>query len=337
MNRKQRKILVTGAAGFIGSHLVDDLLENGDFVVNLDNFNNFYDPEIKRDNIKEHLSHENYRLIDGDLRDKHKLEEAFSFGPFDAVVHLAAMAGVRPSIENPAYYTDVNVHGTQLLIDATIKGDAKRFIFASSSSVYGGRQGEQFLETDRVDRPLSPYAATKVAGEQLSYVAHHTTGLPVMCLRFFNSFGPRQRPDLALPKFYHLIESGQPIEVYGDGSTKRDYTFVRDTVYGIKQSMIVDFSGYEIINLGRGAPVNIMDMIKTIERVVGKKAQLVHKELHCADVPYTYASIDKARQILGYNPTISFEDGVREYINWYKKSAAARNNISSHAIRSTLA
>ncbi len=213
-----------------------------------------------------------------------------------AVIHLAAMAGVRPSIENPAYYTDVNVNGTQLLIDAAIQGNAKRFIFASSSSVYGGRSGEQFLETDRVDRPLSPYAATKVAGEQLCYVAHHTTGLPVICLRFFNSFGPRQRPDLALPKFYRLIESGQPIEVYGDGNTKRDYTFVKDTVYGITQSLIVNFSGYEIINLGRSEPVNIMEMIRTIESVMGKKAHLIHKERHCADVPYTYANIDKARK-----------------------------------------
>ncbi len=270
MNKQQRKILVTGAAGFIGSHLVDALLANGDFVVNLDNFNNFYDPKIKRDNIQEHLPNKNYKLIEGDLRDRSVLEETFSCGPFEVVVHLAAMAGVRPSIESPAYYTDVNVRGTQLLIDAAVKANAKRFVFASSSSVYGGRSGEEFLETDRVDRPLSPYAATKVAGEQLCYVAHHTAGLPVICLRFFNSFGPRQRPDLALPKFYRLIESSEPIEVYGDGSTKRDYTFVKDTVYGITQSMIVDFSGYEIINLGRSEPVNIIDMIRTIELVTGK-------------------------------------------------------------------
>jgi len=324
MNKQQRKVLVTGAAGFIGSHLVDVLLANGDFVVNLDNFNNFYDPQIKRDNIKEHLEHKNYQLIEGDLRDKNKLDEVFAYGPFDVVVHLAAMAGVRPSIENPAYYTDVNVNGTQLLLDAAVKGNVKRFVFGSSSSVYGGRGGEQFLETDRVDRPLSPYAATKVAGEQLCYVAHHTTGLPTICLRFFNSFGPRQRPDLALPKFYRLVESGQPIEIYGDGSTKRDYTFVRDTVYGISQSMVVDFSGYEIINLGRGEPVRLMDMVHTIESVMNKKAKLVYKELHCADVPYTYANIDKARRLLGYNPTISFADGVKEFVDWYKSVEDSR-------------
>ncbi len=325
MTKGQRKILITGAAGFIGSHLVDVLLSNGDFVINLDNFNNFYDPQIKRKNVQEHLNSANYRLVEGDIRDKVKIEEAFSFGPFDAVVHLAAMAGVRPSIENPTLYTDVNVNGTQLLLDATIKNRAKRFVFGSSSSVYGERAGEQFVETDRVDRPLSSYAATKVAGEQLCYVAHHTTGLPVMCLRFFNAFGPRQRPDLALPKFYRLIENGESIEVYGDGSTKRDYTFVKDTVYGITQSMVVDFSGYEIINLGRSEPVNIMEMIQAIELVMGKKAQLVYKELHCADVPYTYANIDKAKKILGYNPSISFVDGVREFVNWYKDIEPAKS------------
>ncbi len=324
MKKEKKRILVTGGAGFIGSHLVDVLLANDDLVVNLDNFNSFYDPQNKRENARGHIHNSNYHLVEGDLRDKAKLQEAFAFGPFDAVVHLAAMAGVRPSIENPSLYTDVNVNGTQLLLDAAIANKTKRFVFASSSSVYGGRSGEEFLETDRVDRPLSPYAATKVAGEQLCYVAHHTTGLPVMCLRFFNSFGPRQRPDLALPKFYRLIENGETIEVYGDGSTKRDYTFVRDTVYGITQSMVVDFSGYEIINLGRGEPVKLMDMIHTLEAVMNKKAKRVYGELHCADVPYTYANIDKARQLLGYNPNTSFADGVKEFVDWYKKVAKTR-------------
>ena len=217
------------------------------------------------------------------------------------------------------------MNGTQLLLDAAVKNSAKRFVFGSSSSVYGERGGEQFLETDRVDRPLSPYAATKVAGEQLCYVAHHTEGLPVMCLRFFNSFGPRQRPDSALPKFYCLIEkAAQSIEIYGDGNTKRDYTFVKDTVYGITQSMTVDFSGYEIINLVRGEPVKLMDMVHTLESVMNKKAKLVYEELHCADVPYTYANIDKARRLLGYNPTISFADGVKQFVDWYKEISASR-------------
>ena len=324
MMKRQRKILVTGAAGFIGTHLVDALLLNDDLIVNLDNFNSFYDPQIKRENIEGHLHNNNYHLVEGDLRDKNKLAEAFALGPFDAVIHLAAMAGVRPSIENPALYTDVNVNGTQLLLDAAINNQTKRFIFASSSSVYGGRSGEQFLETDRVDRPLSPYAATKVAGEQLCYVAHHTCGLPVICLRFFNSFGPRQRPDLALPKFYRLIDRGESIEVYGDGSTKRDYTFVKDTVYGITQSMVVDFSGYEIINLGRSEPIKLMDMIHTLESVMNKKAKLVYKELHCADVPYTFANINKARHLLGYNPSTSFADGVKELVDWYENVAPLR-------------
>lgn len=326
MNQKTKtqNILVTGGAGFIGSHLIDELLERGDYVVNIDNFNNFYKPQIKRDNIANHLTQPNYRLAEGDLRDKKTLEKAFSFGPFDAVIHLAAMAGVRPSIENPAYYADVNVNATQLLLDASVKNNTKRFVFASSSSVYGLRNGDQFLETDRVDRPLSPYAATKVAGELLGYTAHYTTGLPVVCLRFFNSFGPRQRPDLALPKFYRLIESGEPVEVYGDGSTKRDYTYVKDTVFGIIQSMTFDFSGYEIINLGRGEPVNILDMIHTIESVLGKKAKIIHKELHCADVPYTYANIDKAKKLLGYNPNTSFAEGTKAFVDWYKNIASEK-------------
>ena len=307
---------------------MDALLGSGDRVVNIDNFNDFYDPQIKRNNIKEHLLQKQYRLIEGDIRDKKILEETFSKFEFDTVVHLAAMAGVRPSIDNPSYYADVNVLGTQLLLDAAIKYKAKRFVFGSSSSVYGLRQGEQFLETDRVDRPLSPYAATKIAGEQLGYVAHYTTGLPVVCLRFFNSFGPRQRPDLALPKFCRLIESGEPVEIYGDGSTKRDYTFVADTVYGILQSMIFDFYGYEIINLGRGEPVKILDMIQAVESVLGKKANIIHKELHKADVPYTYANIDKARRLLGYSPTISFIDGAQKYVDWLKCSSDPKVPVS---------
>lgn len=320
----QRKVLVTGGAGFIGSHLIDALLAADDLVINLDNFNSFYDPLIKRDNIKEHLLHKNYYLVEGDLRDIKKLDEAFDHGPFDAVIHLAALAGVRPSIENPAHYADVNVNGTQLLLDAAIKNNSKRFIFGSSSSVYGERSGDQFLETDRVDRPLSPYAATKASGEQLAYVAHYTHELPVVCLRFFNAFGPRQRPDLALPKFCRLIENDQPVEIYGDGNTKRDYTFVGDTVSGIIKSMSFDFSGYEIINLGRSEPVKLMDMIQTIESVLGKKAKLVFKERHCADLPYTYANIDKAKHLLGYNPSTSFASGVERYVNWLKSKTQSR-------------
>jgi UDP-glucuronate 4-epimerase len=314
-----QNVLVTGGAGFIGSHLIDALLAAGNNVVNLDSFDTFYDPQIKRNNIKTHLQHKNYHLVEGDLRDERALVKAFAYGKFDVIVHLAAMAGVRPSIENPVYYADVNVLGTQLLLNMASKNNVKRFVFASSSSVYGSRDGEQFLETDIVDRPVSPYAATKVAGEQLCYVAHHTTGLQAVCLRFFNSYGPRQRPDLALPKFCTLIEEGRPIAVYGDGSTKRDYTFINDTVFGITQSMVFDFSGYEIINLGRSEPIQIIDMIRTIELVLGKKAELEFKELHCADVPYTYANIDKARKLLGYSPSISFKDGVQQYVDWYQK------------------
>jgi UDP-glucuronate 4-epimerase len=217
----QRNILVTGGAGFIGSHLVDRALAHGDRVTVLDNFNDFYSASAKRANIKEHAAHENYRLIEGDLRDQQSLQRAFSQGPFDVVVHLAAMAGVRPSLENPALYMDVNVNGTQFVIDHILKSSPQaRFVFGSSSSVYGGRSGECFVETDRVDQPLSPYAASKAANELQCYAAHHTRGLQVVSLRFFTVFGPRQRPDLAIHKFTAKIERGEQIEVFGDGTCK---------------------------------------------------------------------------------------------------------------------
>ncbi|HEY9785764.1 MAG TPA: SDR family NAD(P)-dependent oxidoreductase [Candidatus Obscuribacterales bacterium] len=320
---KGRNILITGGAGFIGSHLVDRLLAAGDRLVVLDNFNDYYDPQKKRRNIAAHLAHPAYRLVEGDLRDEAKLRDVFSTAPFDVVVHLAAMAGVRPSLAQPAYYMDVNVNGTQKLIDKIIDHSPKaRLIFGSSSSVYGNRSGEMFLETDRVDQPLSPYAASKAAGELISYSAHHTRGLNVVCLRFFTVFGPRQRPDLAIHKFCKLILKGEPVEVYGDGSTRRDYTFVSDIVDGITSAMTYDLPGYDIINLGRSEPVILMDMIRALEESLERKANIVHKPLQIGDMPYTYAGIEKARQLLGYEPRVSFEEGVRRFVEWYLAARA---------------
>jgi UDP-glucuronate 4-epimerase len=315
---EQRNVLVTGGAGFIGSHLVERLLERGDKIVVLDSFNNFYDPSIKRHNVREHQKHPNYQLIEGDLRSDQDMDRVFASANFDVVVHLAAMAGVRPSMEAPALYMDINLVGTQKLIDRILKQkNPARLVFGSSSSVYGEREGESFSEDDRVDNPLSPYAASKKAGELICYAAHHTRGLQVINLRFFTVFGPRQRPDLAIHKFAKLIDSGKPIEVFGDGTSKRDYTYVSDIVFGIERSMEVPFSGYEILNLGRSEPVVLMDMIQLIEKYLGKKAKMEHKEFQTGDMPYTYANIERAQKLLGYQPNYSFEQGIKNFVEWF--------------------
>ena len=321
INRTNKTYLVTGGAGFIGSHLVDALLRSGSRVVVLDNFNSFYNPEVKRLNVSEHLKQASYTLVEGDLLDKEKVSKVFSYGPFDAVVHLAAMAGVRPSLAQPSLYADVNVSGTQMILDHAIRTKSGRFIFGSSSSVYGHRSGEEFLETDRVDRPLSPYAATKLAGEMLCHAAHHTQNLQVVCLRFFTVYGPRQRPDLAIHKFCRLIDENQPIEIYGDGHSKRDYTYVDDIIFGIIASLDYNLSGYDIINLGHSEPVELLEMIRTIEQALGKTAKRVHKELQIGDMPYTYAGIAKAQKLLKYKPRTSFQSGIERFVQWYKQSS----------------
>jgi UDP-glucuronate 4-epimerase len=313
-----RNILITGGAGFIGSHLADALLTGGDRVVALDNFNSFYDEKIKRENVLAHLSNKNYKLIEGDIRDRTAVKQAFAEGSFDDVVHLAAMAGVRPSLEKPALYMDVNINGTQILLEESIKPSQKpRFVFGSSSSVYGKRSGEKFLETDRVDQPLSPYAASKAAAELACYTAHHTHGLTVTCLRFFTVYGPRQRPDLAIHKFCQKIHRGEPIEVYGDGKSKRDYTFVSDIISGVAQALVYDCPGFDIINLGRSDPVLLSDMIDTLETALGKKAKVQHKEFQTGDMPYTFADIGKATKLLNYRPEVEFKEGIKRFVHWF--------------------
>jgi UDP-glucuronate 4-epimerase len=319
----QRTVLVTGGAGFIGSHLVDSLLSKGNRIVVLDNFNEFYDPGRKRRNIKEHLANPLYRLVEGDLRNDLVMDQVFGEEQFDVVVHLAAMAGVRPSMSAPQLYMDVNVNGTQKLLDRMIAQKRQpKLVFGSSSSVYGNRSGEFFQECDRVDQPLSPYAASKGAGELICYAAHYTTGLPVVCLRFFTVFGPRQRPDLAIHKFCHLIDEGQPIQVFGDGTSKRDYTFVADIVSGIEKSMNYEAKAFDIFNLGRSDPVLLNDMIGLLEQALGKKAAIEHKPMQTGDMPYTFASIDKAREALDYEPTVSFPEGVKRFVAWYLENKA---------------
>lgn len=313
-----RHILITGGAGFIGSNLSERFLAQGDSVSVIDNFNDFYDPRVKRANAALFTGHKNYRLVEGDIRSDASLDEAFSAGPFDVVIHLAAMAGVRPSLEKPALYFDVNVNGTQKLIDRIVPNvDKTRLVFASSSSVYGERAGEPFKETDSVCRPISPYAATKASNELQLYACHHSTGLQVTCLRFFTVFGPRQRPDLAIHKFCHLINAGKPLELFGDGSTRRDYTFVGDICQGIEKAMTYKFDGYDIINLGRSEPVMLLEMVQALEKHLGKKAEIVWKPMQTGDVPYTFADISHAREVLGYNPQTSFDEGVRRFVEWF--------------------
>ncbi|HNM48592.1 MAG TPA: GDP-mannose 4,6-dehydratase [Candidatus Obscuribacter sp.] len=323
MTQGKRSILITGGAGFIGSHLSERFLSLGDCVTVIDNFNDFYNPLLKRRNVAAFAGNANYNLVEGDIRNSEDLDRAFSHGPFDVVIHLAAMAGVRPSLEQPAYYFDVNVNGTQKLLDHILPTvERTRLVFASSSSVYGERAGEPFKETDRVCEPISPYAASKASNELQLYACHYATGLAVTCLRFFTVFGPRQRPDLAIHKFCHLIDAGKPVELFGDGSTRRDYTFVGDIVSGIESAMSYDFKGYDIINLGRSEPVGLLEMVQALERHLGKKADIVFKPMQVGDVPYTYADISHARQVLGYSPVTSFDEGVRRFVEWFKESRA---------------
>lgn len=317
---KPRRILVTGGAGFIGSHVVDALLARGTQVVVLDSFSTFYEPQIKRLNIAQHVHNPLYSLVEGDIRDAHALGLVWERGPFDTVVHLAAMAGVQPSLKDPELYMDINILGTQRLLDKMVKQERlPRFIFGSSSSVYGEREGGAFSETDRVDRPVSPYAASKAAGELLCHAAHHTQKLDVVALRFFTVYGPRQRPDLAIHKFCLKIETGQPVELYGNGTTARDYTYVEDIVSGIISCIDrpIPFE-YEIINLGRSQPVTLMEMVRAVEKALGKAAVIKHKPLQTGDVPYTHANIEKAKLLLGYSPQVSLEEGVRRFVEWHR-------------------
>lgn len=324
MTDSSRSVLITGGAGFIGSHLVDRLLKKGDRITVVDNFNDFYDPEVKRANVREHLNNPAYTLLTGDLRNVADIEKAFKNGPFNIVVHLAAMAGVLPSLQNPALYMEVNVLGTQRLLDQIARQPQPPFLlFCSSSSVYGERSIESFRETDQTDRPLSPYAASKIAAEAACFAAHRTTGLQVVCVRPFTVFGPRQRPDLAIHKFCHLIESGQPIELYGDGTSKRDYTFVGDIVDGLEKAIEFRSGTFEVMNLGRSQPVTLIEMIESLESAIGKKATIVHKPFQTGDVPYTFADIEKARRLLGYDPKTSFATGIAEFVRWYRQHQLA--------------
>lgn len=309
-------ILVTGGAGFIGSSLVDSLINEGHNVVCLDNFNDYYDVSIKEKNVSIHISNPNYELVRGSIEDKNIVDNLFKRHQFDIVVHLAARAGVRPSIEAPLEYIKTNIYGTTIILDAMQRYGVAKMIFASSSSVYGNCTADKFSEDLKISEPISPYAATKSACEQICYTYHHLYGIKVVCLRFFTVYGPRQRPDLAIRKFVEKIDKGEPIQMYGDGNTCRDYTFILDIVDGIKRAIAYDKSGYEIFNLGGGEPITLVRMIETIEKVIGKKAFIDRMPMQPGDVIKTVCDWSKAEKLLGYSPHTDFETGIRKFIDW---------------------
>jgi len=310
-------ILVTGGAGFIGSHLVDRLLADGYKVTVVDDFNEFYDTKLKQANVRDHLMHPQYQLAQGDIRDLSFLEKVFVGGNFGAVVHLAARAGVRPSLEAPDLYREVNIAGTQNVFECCRRFSVKRCLFASSSSVYGINSKVPFVETDSIFQPISPYAATKAAGELLAHVYSYLYGIRILCLRFFTVYGPRQRPDLAIHKFTRLIDQGQRIPVFGDGMTSRDYTYIDDIVDGIIGALAYHNTRYEVINLGNSGTVLLKDLIVLIENALGKKALIQQMPMQPGDVPATYADISKATRLLGYLPNTSIQEGVTKFIKWY--------------------
>jgi UDP-glucuronate 4-epimerase len=312
---EKMKILVTGGAGFIGSHLTDRLLALGNEVICIDNFDPFYSVAIKRNNLQNALSNSNFHLVQCDIRNKTELEQCFQTYKTDLVVHLAAKAGVRPSIEDPQGYFDVNVTGTVNLLEVMRKHGITRMVFASSSSIYGNNSKVPFSETDAVDSPISPYAATKKACELLCYCYHHLFAFDIFCLRFFTVYGPRQRPDLAINKFTDNIVRDLPIEIFGDGNSSRDYTYVDDIVDGILSSIRM-LKGYEIINLGESRTISLNRMIHELEKVLKKTAARNYLPMQPGDVNTTYADISKARSLLGYNPSMDFEDGILSFINW---------------------
>ena len=311
-------VLVLGGAGFIGSHVVDHLLRNGDSVTAVDNFDPFYPRHVKEANIAAHRPQSNYRLVDVDIRDLDGMRRQLT-GEYDAIVHLAARAGVRPSIADPIGYQDVNVRGTQNLLELAREWGVGQFVFASSSSVYGINPNVPWREDDHVLQPISPYASTKVSGELLGHVYSHLYGIRFLALRFFTVYGPRQRPDLAIHKFARKMLAGEPIPVFGDGSTRRDYTYIDDIVHAILGALRYTDSIYEVVNLGNNRTVSLTEMIQTLEATFGLRAKIDRMPEQPGDVPQTWASVEKATDLFDYRPVTDFAMGVAEFRRWLQR------------------
>jgi UDP-glucuronate 4-epimerase len=312
--------LVTGGAGFIGSHVCERLLADGHSVWAFDDLNNFYDPQIKRGNLRDIQSlAKHFEFVHGDLTDRAAVEELFGSVKFDQVIHLAARAGVRPSLAEPALYQRVNVEGTVNILEAARRNGVKKITIASSSSVYGVNAKVPFSESDPIFSAISPYAASKLACEALGHVYHHIYGLDVAMLRFFTVYGPRQRPDLAIYKFARLISAGKPIPVFGDGSTARDYTFITDILEGVMACTRKQF-GFEIFNLGESQTVMLSQLIELLEKSLGQKAVIDRQPPQPGDVPITFADVSKARAKLGYHPRVKIAEGIPLFVDWFRKN-----------------
>jgi len=315
-NSKSRTILVTGGAGFIGSFLIDNLLKKGDNIVCIDNLNEFYNPSIKRLNQVNHYEYEHYNFYEGDILNEGLVKSIFKKHDIEIVIHLAAMAGVRPSISNPTLYTEVNIIGTRVILDAMVESNVERLIFASSSSVYGNNKKIPFCEDDNVDRPISPYAATKKMGELLCHAYHHIYELNISLLRFFTVYGPRQRPEMAIHQFVRNALKEEPIIVFGNGSTARDYTYIDDIIDGIIQSIESD-DRYMIYNLGNSEPIKLSNLISTIAETTSIDPIIEYQEIPQGDVLQTYADINRAQNNLKYDPKTGIQDGISNFVKWY--------------------
>lgn len=312
-------VLVTGGAGFIGSHVIDKLLAQGVRVTSLDNLDPFYPPEVKRANIAQHLQNDLFQFVELDISDGERLHEALANLKFDAIIHLAAKAGVRPSIQNPIAYQQANVMGTQNLLEYARHQGIKQFVFASSSSVYGVNPRVPWQESDHVLEPISPYASTKVAAELLGHVYAKLFDIRFLALRFFTVYGPRQRPDLAIHKFARMMLADTPIPVFGDGTTRRDYTFVDDVVKGVLAALVYTQTNYEIINLGNSRTVSLAELIEALEVATGKKAIIDRQPMQPGDVPQTFADTQKAKKLLGYAPDTPIAEGLAQFMTWIQQ------------------
>ena len=320
-------VLVTGSAGFIGSHLVERLINLDYQVVGLDNFDDTYEPKIKRDNIQQLGSNERFTLIQGDIRDRDLLHGLFSKHAFDSVIHLAAKAGVRPSLDQPLLYDEVNIQGTINLLEESRLASVQRFIFTSSSSVYGNSTQTPFKEDQRIATPMSPYAASKAAAELFCYTYHHLYELPLVIIRPFNIYGPRQRPGMAIPLFTRKINAGEEIHFFGDGSSTRDHTHVNDFLDGLLKALTYKGCRFDIFNLAYSRPIPLNYLVQLIEESLGKKATIKYLPMQPGDVPVTFADISKAQTLLGYQPRITIEQGIPQFVRWYLNSRPSESYV----------